>query len=109
MSLSKTAALRAAQNACGSVYRRSGTDFVCMVPYRRDQPSGPTTELQSYSYPRAVRMRSRVVAEITLVLMGAWRSEEFESDSLIEEASYSGITSASGIVDFVLEHQEAQS
>lgn len=107
--MSKTAALKAAQAACGSIIRRSGTDYVCYVPYYTTQIDGPSTEIQAYSYPRAVNARARVVAEIALHLMGQWRSEEYETDSLIEAASHAGHASAKAMLDYVLERQEVKS
>lgn len=69
--LSKTAALKAAQAACGSIYRRSSTDYVCLVPYYDTKPRGPSTELQASDYWRCRAARTRRVATIALALMGA--------------------------------------
>lgn len=68
--LSRTAALREARSAVGGVHRRSRTDYVYFAPYYATKLSGPTTECQADSYPKAVASRSRHVAEIALVLMG---------------------------------------
>lgn len=97
--LSKTAALKAAQAACGRIIRRSSTDYVCFVPYYDAKPDGPSTELQADSYPKAVAMRARKVADIALTLMGlTWAGwwEEERAQALFGE------TSARGIVERVL-------
>jgi hypothetical protein len=77
--LSKTAALREAQGACGKPIRRSSTDYVCYVPY--DRIDGPSTELQANSYPSIVAHRARKVARLALVLMGAIKTEEDDIDA----------------------------
>jgi len=68
--MSKTAALRAAQEACGRITRRSSTDYVCYVPYYDDKLDGPSTELQASTYPQLVAHRARKVARIAAGLMG---------------------------------------
>lgn len=68
--MSKTRAMREARRCVGGIIRRSRTDYVYFAPYYATKPSGPSTECQADSYPKAVASRSRHVAEIALVLMG---------------------------------------
>lgn len=97
--LSKTAALKAAQAACGRIIRRSSTDYVFAVPYYDAKPDGPSTELQADSYPKAVAMRARRVADITLTLMGLEWAGWWE----VERTQFwFGETTARGIVDRVV-------
>lgn len=103
--MSKTAALKAAQAACGSIYRRSSTDYVCYVPFYDTKPDGPTTELQSYDYWRCRAARTRRVASIALALMGYDRraADDYAVEAAIEGAvHYHHETTARGIVDRVL-------
>lgn len=81
MKMSKTAALKAAQNAVSKVIRRSSTDYVVYAPYYSDKPNGPSTELQASTYPQAVIMRSEKVADIALSLMGVY--DTFSDDMCI--------------------------
>jgi len=97
--MSKTAALKAAQAACGRIIRRSRTDYVCFVPYYDQKPDGPSTELQADSYPKAVAMRARRVADIALALMGLEWAGPWEVE---RTQVWFGETSARGIVDRVL-------
>lgn len=103
--MSKTAALKAAQAACGRIHRRSRTDYVCFVPYYDQRPDGPSTELQADSYAKAAVMRARRVADIALALMGVTQAAgRWE----VERAQFwFGETSAKGIVDRVLEELSA--
>lgn len=102
--LSKTAALRAAQSACGRIIRRSSTDYVCYVPFY-DRPGGPTTELQASDYWKCRLWRTRRVASRALVLMGYDRSaDDFALEWEIERAvTYVGATNAKEIVEAVVE------
>lgn len=109
-SMSKTAALKAAQAACGSIYRRSSTDYVCNVPYY-DRPDGPSTELQASDYWRCRAARSRVVASIALALMGYERTprDDYQAEAEIEAAiNYHHETTARGIVERVIANMEAK-
>lgn len=72
--LSKTAAIKAARKAVGSIHRRSSTDYVIYAPYYNDQPSGPSTEIRACSYPEALLRRSQKIADIALDLMGHRRA-----------------------------------
>ena len=97
--MSKTAALKAPQAACGGIIRRSSTDYVCFVPYYDAKPDGPSTELQADSYPKAVAMRARRVADIALALMGLELAGCWEVD---RTQFWFGETTARGMVDRVL-------
>lgn len=96
--MTKTAAIKTAQSACGSIIRRSSTDYICMVPYRDDKIDGPSTEMQASTYPQIRARRAVKVARIALYLMG--------KADLIEDAEYtayqSGIGNAKRIVDVVI-------
>ncbi len=103
--MSKTAALKAAQAACGRIHRRSRTDYVCFVPYYDQRPDGPSAELQADSYAKAAVMRARRVADIALALMGVTQAAGWWE---VERAQFwFGETSAKGIVDRVLEELSA--
>lgn len=97
--LSKTAALKAAQAACGSICRRSSTDYVCYVPFYDTKPHGPSTELQASDYWRCRAARTRRVATIALALMGVDGDEGWEIERAV---CLHGETTARGIVDRVL-------
>lgn len=97
--MSKTAALKAAQAACGSIRRRSATDYVCYVPYYDTKPRGPSTEVQASDYWKCRAARTRRVAEIALALMGVDGNDGWETERAI---SCFGETTARGIVDRVL-------
>lgn len=96
--MSKTAALKAAQAACGSIYRRSSTDYVCFVPFYDDRPDGPSTELQASDYWRCRAWRSRKVAHVALALMGIANDEH----AVEFAAEVAGETSARGILERAL-------
>lgn len=102
--LSKTAALREAQAACGKIIRRSSTDYVCYVPYYDTDISGPSTELQADSYPKLVAHRARKVAHIAIELMGVCANEEqrIDADWGMEKATNWGTISARALVDAAL-------
>lgn len=109
--LSKTAALKAAQAACGSIYRRSNTDYVCTVPLRDDDPHGTRTEIQAYDFWRCRSARSRMVANIALALMGYERTprDDYQVEAEIEAAiNYHHETTAKGIVERVIANMEAK-
>lgn len=75
--MSKTAALKSASKAVSGVIRTGSCSYVIYGPYRLDDISGPSTEQQDYSYPRAQNRRAKWVAEIALVLMGH-KPEDFD-------------------------------
>jgi hypothetical protein len=96
--LSKTAALRAAQAACGRIIRRSSTDYVCYVPFYDTRPDGPSTELQASDYWKCRARRTHKVAHIALALMGI-----DDADYQIERAAaVAGETTARGILERAL-------
>lgn len=99
--LSKTAALRIAQDACGSIIRRSGTDYVCYVPYYDDKCDGPSTELQADSYTKIVQRRATKVATIALNLMGV-EEAAFKADYTVYNGW--GSMSAKSIVEAVIKN-----
>ena len=101
--MSKTAALKAAQAACGRIIRRSSTDYVCYVPFY-DRPGGPTRELQASDFWKCRLWRTRRVASIALCLMGYERSaDDFALEWEIERAvSHVGATSAKAIIETVV-------
>lgn len=103
--LSKTAAIREAQRACGRPIRRSSTDYVCYVPYYDTDISGPSTELQADSYPKLVAYRARKVAHIALELMGACASEDerIDAECAMDRACQWGSISARELVDAALD------
>lgn len=68
--ISKTAAIKAARHAVGSIIRRSSTDYVIYAPYYDADPSGPSTELKASTYPQARQRRTQKVADVALALMG---------------------------------------
>jgi hypothetical protein len=70
MTLSKTAAIREARTYVSLPHRRSATDYVVYSPYRHTDPTGPSTEMQADSYPKALGRRTEQVAYIALTLMG---------------------------------------
>lgn len=96
--MSKTAALKAAQAACGRIIRRSSTDYVCYVPFYDTRPDGPSTELQASDYWKCRAWRTRKVARIALALMGI-----DDPDYQIEHAAeVAGETTARGILERAL-------
>lgn len=101
---SKTAALKAAQEACGRVHRRSATDYVCMVPFYDNNLSGPSTELQADSYPKCRAWRTRKVARIALHLMGAIKTNEdyIAAEGAFETACRWGSVPARALLDAAL-------
>lgn len=107
--MSKTAALKAAQAACGRVHRRSGTDYVCFVPYY-DRVDGPSTELQADSRPKCVAWRSRKVARLALHLMGRIRTDDhaFTVECAFEEACRWGSVPARELLAVALEHLDKE-
>lgn len=68
--ISKTAALREARAAVGSIIRRGPTDYVVYGPWRTDKPWGPSTEMRRGTYPAAVIMRTHWIVSIALALLG---------------------------------------
>lgn len=68
--ISKTAAIREARRAVGQPIRVSSTSYVVYGPYRRNEPSGPSTEHNYDSYTKAALGRAVWVAEVALALMG---------------------------------------
>jgi hypothetical protein len=70
MSMSKTAAIAEARTRVSKPHRRSATDYVIYAPYCDSRPKGPSTELQSDSYPKALARRTEKVAYVALALMG---------------------------------------
>jgi hypothetical protein len=69
MALSKTAALKVANEAVGQIHRQSRTSYWLIAPYYDDKPNGPGTELRADSYPKAQGMRTRAVCRVALALM----------------------------------------
>lgn len=101
--MSKTAALKAAQAACGSIHRRSSTDYVCYVPYYDAKLDGPSTEIGADSYAKCLAFRTRTVATIALALMGYERiaRDDYQVEAEIEAAVHYE-TTAKGIVERVI-------
>lgn len=99
--LSKTAALREAQAACGTPIRRSSTDYVCYVPYYDSDPSGPSTELQANSYPKIIAARAHKVASIALAIMGLTETNEarIEAEEAMMMATNWGTVPAKRLVE----------
>lgn len=70
MTMSKTAALKISRRVVHMPQRMSPTNYVVRGPYYANQPSGPTTEVNYPSYPRAMIGRARWVVDIAVRLMG---------------------------------------
>lgn len=70
MTMSKTAAIAEARTCVSKPHRRSATDYVVYAPYYDNKPSGPSTELQSDSYSKALARRTEKVAYVALAAMG---------------------------------------
>jgi len=68
MSLSKTAAIKAARSYVGHPVGRA-TSWSVTGPYACADYSGPSTTINVNSYPKAVGVRTRWVAEVALALM----------------------------------------
>jgi hypothetical protein len=94
--LSKTAAIKAARKAVGSIIRRSNTDYVFYAPYYNGDLTGPTTELKASSYPQAVLRRTQKIADIALEQMGHGRAvvEAGENGTTVEQLVAAGIAQA---------------
>lgn len=78
MSMSKTAAIKAARNAVGSPCGR-GTSWQVYGPYYSTEEGlrGPSCSANADSYWKARAVRTRWVASLALQLMG-WNSESAE-------------------------------
>lgn len=68
MSLSKSAAIRAARAFC-SIYSQGG-DYIISGPYRLTELGGAYTTMQRHSFIDALRARAIWRAEIAMYLMG---------------------------------------
>ena len=100
MALTKTAAIREARTCVSLPKRRSATDYVVYAPYYDHKPSGPSTELQSDSYPKALARRTEKVAHIALALMGVNAADLYleagHHGTTVEALVASGIRQVSG-------------
>jgi len=76
--MSKTAALRLAQDIVGDIQRRSSTNYVVVGPYRK-RDDGTYVAKQFSTYPAAVQGRKEWVVFVALRAM---------YDSTIGEATY---------------------
>lgn len=108
--LSKTAALREAQAACGRPIRRSSTDYVCYVPYYDDRTDGPSAELQADSHPKIVMHRAHKVASIALALMGLTdtNEERIEAEEAMMMATNWGTVPAKHLVEAAIKRLSAK-
>ena len=66
--MSKTEALRIAQDAIGRVYR-SGHSYCMSGPWKDRDISGPSTTVERSTYPEALRARCEWVASIAVGLV----------------------------------------
>lgn len=68
--MTRNKALRIASHVVSAPVRVSRTSYLVYGPYRDDDPYGRRTGINTDSYPRAVALRARWVARISLHLMG---------------------------------------
>lgn len=102
--MSKTAALREARLRIS--LSRMGRGWTVYMPYRWDEPRGPSTGGRETSWPQARAHHAYMVAWTALRLMGV--SGEFAGEA-IGYAQWRGYTTIPEIVDYVLRGQSEQS
>ncbi len=97
--MTKTAALRAAQNAVGRPFGH-GTSWGFYSPYSLDNPTGPSTEVRANGYQQAVHRRANRVASLALHMMGV--AQQYDSDPIDWIDQMHGPMSAARFVDEAL-------
>jgi len=97
--ISKTAALRAAQNAVGRPVGH-GTNWCFYGPYRVSDPYGPITEVRANSYTKIVQKRANCVASVAIAMMGVAEGADFYPVDYVENMH--GPMSAPAFVDAVM-------
>lgn len=88
MSMSKTAAIRAARAAVCQPIHQSRTSYLIIGPYRDNDPHGPYTEARESSYSEAVAHRARWCASVALSLMGCGSDDALDA---AHDKRYGGI------------------
>ncbi len=97
MFVSKTAALREAQEAVGRVSKESRTSYCFVAPYYDEKPWGPSTVCRADSYSRAVFNRTARVVGVALAILG-----KTDVDYAIERAIDGGARTAREILNACL-------
>ena len=98
--LSKSAALRATRGAV-SIVRCDRTSYLIMGPWSIDDMSGPSTQQQADSWPKARKIAAAWRAECAACLMGI---EAEISVPAIQWAAYSeGIDDVGSLIDAAVE------